>query len=124
MQNVFNDNKNKLLGAKGEDAVAKYLEKKGFAIICKNYRKRFGEVDIIVKKKEIICFVEVKTRKKKYFPLSSIIVAKKRKNIIATAKSYLYENKISDKVVRFDVALVQQEKDDLKIEYIENAFTC
>ena len=52
------------LGKNGEDAVAKHLEKNGFFIVAKNYRKNLGEIDIIASKKQTICFVEVKTRKK------------------------------------------------------------
>ena len=111
------------LGKNGEDAVAKHLEKNGFFIVAKNYRKNLGEIDIIASKKQTICFVEVKTRKKQYFPMAEIIVTKKKKHIIDTAKTYLYENNISDKVIRFDVALVRPHDNQYDIEYISDAFS-
>ncbi len=49
------------IGRLGEDIATKYLQNKGFAIICQNYRKKCGEIDIIAKKGGITHFVEVKT---------------------------------------------------------------
>src|SRR3989338_5050689 len=48
-------------GNLGEDIAARFLEGKGFEITERNYRKKFGEIDIVAKKEEIIHFVEVKT---------------------------------------------------------------
>ena len=50
-----------IIGRLGEDIAKKYLENKGFTIICLNYRKKCGEIDIIAKKGEITHFIEVKT---------------------------------------------------------------
>ncbi|KKU81973.1 MAG: putative endonuclease distantly archaeal Holliday junction resolvase [Parcubacteria group bacterium GW2011_GWA1_47_8] len=49
------------IGQLGESIAAKYLENKGFAIICRNYRKKYGEIDIIAQNGEILHFVEVKS---------------------------------------------------------------
>ncbi|MDO8483242.1 MAG: YraN family protein [bacterium] len=48
-------------GNLGEDIATRFLEKKGFEIIERNYRKKFGEIDIVAKRAEIVHFVEVKT---------------------------------------------------------------
>jgi len=48
------------LGFLGENIAARHLEQKGYEIITKNYRKPWGEIDIIAKKHDIITFVEVK----------------------------------------------------------------
>ena len=45
----------------GEDIAEKYLEGKGFTIVTRNYRKKFGEIDVVAKKDGRIHFVEVKT---------------------------------------------------------------
>jgi len=48
-------------GAIGEDIASKYLENKGYFVIDRNYRKKWGELDIIVQKNNILHFIEVKT---------------------------------------------------------------
>ncbi|MDD4989076.1 MAG: YraN family protein [Candidatus Pacebacteria bacterium] len=49
------------IGVKGEDAACKYLEKKGYRIVCRNYLKKWGEIDIVAQKDKKLYFVEVKT---------------------------------------------------------------
>ena len=51
------------LGKKGEDAACTYLERKGYVICRRNYRCRYGEIDIIAAKGGELSFVEVKTRR-------------------------------------------------------------
>lgn len=53
---------NKNFGAKGEDIAVNYLLDRGYDLIEKNFRSKFGEIDIVVKKDRKIYFVEVKTR--------------------------------------------------------------
>ena len=52
----------KKTGDRGEDYTAAYLKKNGYKILSRNYRKSYGEIDIIASKGKTICFVEVKTR--------------------------------------------------------------
>ncbi len=49
------------IGVKGEDIACKYLEKKGYRIVCRNYLKKWGEIDIVAQKDKKLYFVEVKT---------------------------------------------------------------
>jgi putative endonuclease len=51
----------RIVGDLGEDEAVKYLKKQGFTIIERNYLRKWGEIDIIAKKKGILYFVEVKT---------------------------------------------------------------
>ena len=54
----------KQTGDKGEAYAAKYLKKHKYKIIARNYKKPYGEIDIIAENKEVIAFVEVKTEKR------------------------------------------------------------
>ncbi len=49
------------IGRIGEDIAARYLENKGFVVVEKNYRKKYGEIDIITQKGKILHFIEVKS---------------------------------------------------------------
>ena len=54
--------RNKETGNRGESLAAEYLQIKGYKILGRNYRSKWGEVDIVAKDKDIIVFVEVKTK--------------------------------------------------------------
>lgn len=58
---MTNKSGNKKIGALGERIAVKFLENKGFRILERNYRKKYGEVDIIAKRGDSIHFVEVKS---------------------------------------------------------------
>lgn len=114
----------RIFGDQGEEAVAQWLIEHGFQILARNYQTRLGEVDIIATKGEVVAFIEVKTRKSNYFPISNTITYTKQKRIIRAATSFILKNKIQNKVLRFDVAAVtQQTSDRFDIIMIENAFT-
>ena len=50
-----------IIGSLGEDIACKFLKDKGFEIVARNYRKKFGEIDVVAKKAKRLHFVEVKT---------------------------------------------------------------
>ena len=115
----------KKTGDKGEDYTADYLKKNGYKILSRNYRKSYGEIDIIASKGKIICFVEVKTRHSGTLsqPYEAVDFRKQSK-IIKTAAAYLIQNRIESEC-RFDVSEVFVDKETLKLDrinYIENAF--
>lgn len=113
----------KLYGKMAESLVAQYLEKDGFTILAQNYTCRLGEIDLIGFKKETLVFVEVKQRTKSYFALSELITVSKQKKIIATAKYFLLHNEHSNKICRFDAALLEGALPTPQLTYIPNAFT-
>lgn len=115
----------KQTGEAGEEYCAKYLKKHGFKILDRNYRKPFGEIDIVAVKNNVLCFVEVKTRHYKSLtqPYEAVDF-RKRQRIINAAQAYLTE-KDYRMFCRFDVCEVITDKDTLKLlrlNYIENAF--
>ena len=113
----------KKLGNEGENIITTWLKQKKFTIISKNYRTRWGEVDIIAKKDDIISFVEVKTRLTRYFPIASVVTKSKQKKLIRTAKTFIAKNNIIDKTFRFDIAVVVRQRNSFEIQYLPNAFT-
>jgi len=109
---------NKKLGAKGEKTARKYLKRHGWKIIKKNYVSPFGEIDIIVRKGEVMAFVEVKTRVSDEYGTPSEAVDKRRKLRYISGANYFLRNKINDFVVLFDIIEVFEGQ----INHIENAF--
>ena len=114
---------NKALGNKGELFVVNYLQQKGFTVCSQNYRKFFGEIDIIAHKKQLYVFVEVKTRKSTTIAMGQLVNVSKQKKIIKTAQTFISEQQLYNKTFRFDVALLTKNKDEFAINYVENAFT-
>ena len=110
-------------GKAGEIAAAKFLKKSGYKILEKNFRKTYGEIDIIASKGENVAFVEVQTRKNDYFGTPAEFVTKeKQQKIIKCAYTYIQE-KYLDAEFTFDVIEVYMENKKVKdINHIKNAF--
>lgn len=114
-----------LIGAKGEEYAVDYLIKNGYIIRHRNYRVRFGEIDIVAENESYVVFVEVKTRhtNSAIRPYMAVDYYKQQK-IIKAAKMYLAEYQI-DKFCRLDVCEVYVDRQNLelrRINYIESAF--
>lgn len=112
----------KIIGIDGETLVIRYLTDRGFIILARNYRKMYGEIDIIALKSDLIVFVEVKTRSYHYIEPTEIITLSKQKKISMTAHAFIASREYDDKTYRFDVAFVTLVGENSSIEYIENAF--
>lgn len=111
-------------GKIGEDATAQKLQSEGFCIIARNYRKPFGEVDIIAQKKDLLIFVEVKLRTKKSIDLAELIRPSKQKKMFSVAKEFLSFHTKEELTYRFDVSLVTWEPNNqIHIDYIPHAFS-
>jgi len=110
-------------GTEGETAAAHYLEKNGYEIVKRNYRTCGAEIDLIAKKGETLCFVEVKTRKSSDFGLPEEFVDfRKRRKIIRATRVFIGRRKYADMYVRFDIVSVVYDGGKTKINHIENAF--
>ena len=107
---------------KGEKIAAEYLQGHGYQILTHNFRGRDFEIDLIVKKKNLIVFIEVKRRTSTNFvdPIEGVN-SKKRISMIKGAKYYLLINDLYDEVdVRFDVITIKGKEESL--EHYEDAF--
>ena len=106
-----------------EIEAANFLRKKRYALIDANYSTCFGEIDLIVKNKKYICFVEVKQRDAGSIALPAEFVnSAKQEKIKASAEIYLANNR-TDLQPRFDVIEIYTDNNKIKsIKHLENAF--
>ena len=111
------------LGRRGEKAAAKFLQKHGFKIVCRNYRCTLGEIDIVAREGPTLVFVEVKTRAYDE-PAPEVQVNRtKQHQLTKAARQFLARFGDSPPPARFDViAVIWAEGDDPKIRHIPNAF--
>lgn len=98
---------NSITGRFGEKIAVNYLENLGYKIIHKNYKCRFGEIDLIAAGKEEIIFIEVKTRKNlNYGYPFEVVTDSKLEKIRQTSQHFLLNNVCDYKnncCLRFDV---------------------
>jgi TIGR00252 family protein len=110
---------NRKLGSKWEHAAADYLKKSGYEILETNFRCRIGEIDIIAKAEDTLCFIEVKYRKTSRYGFAALAVTQAKQQIIRrVAQYYLYTHNIADTQCRFDVVAF----DAGNPQIIKNAF--
>lgn len=110
----------KALGKSGEDLAVEYLQNKSYQIISRNFRNRFGEIDIIAQDGDFVVLVEVKT--KRYIsqgrPEEQVDFFKQRKlRLLARAISKGYP----EKNIRIDVVAVDMTLPKPRINHIINA---
>ena len=111
-------------GKLGEALALEYLNKKDYATVSTGWRSRFGEIDLIVKNREFLVFVEVKLRKNANFAHAREYVGKIKQNKIrATASLWLSSHKTRLQP-RFDVIEIylKDGAETPEINHIENAF--
>jgi putative endonuclease len=103
----------KEIGSKAEVKAQEYLKNLEYTIVDTNFYSRFGEIDIIARKEDVLHFIEVKYSKR-YLPHFRITPIKMDK-IIKTIHYYMYTKKI-DSDYQIDAILIE----DTKIELVEN----
>lgn len=107
-------------GEAAESLAANFLRAQGLAISERNYRCRFGEIDLIAREGATLVFVEVRQRRSEsYGGAAASITAAKRARLIAAARHYLARHRALP-LCRFDAVLIRG--DPPRIEWIRNAF--
>ncbi len=111
----------KEIGDKGEALAAKTLKRRGYRIIERNFSVRnVGELDIVARDGEYLCFVEVRLRSNPEFGTPAQTVgAEKRRRLAHTAQVYIETRRLGRVPVRFDIAEVYG---DGRVELIKDAF--
>ena len=113
----------KRIGDRGEEIALRYLLRKGYSLVERNYRTRYGELDLILRHENTLVFVEVKLRRGKTFgdPLEAV-TERKQATIRAIAEQYLAEKEPEFEEARFDVIGILAGGASRGIEHVENAF--
>jgi len=110
------------LGKKGEEIALKILKNKGYSIICKNFRGRYGEIDIIAKDGDTLVFIEVKARRTlKYGEPEEAVDLRKIDKIKKLIDYFLLVNPVSHKEQRIEVISLKFDNAKLKSYKVINA---
>ena len=113
------------LGRRGESIAASLLRELGLQVLVRNYTTPAGEIDIVARDRDMLCFVEVKTRHRAIHSRPADAVGRDKKRRIArTAHRYLKEIGRPPLAYRFDIVEVLLENRWLRdLRYWPNAFT-
>ncbi len=112
------------LGKAGEDCACRELERRGYAILARRYRSRFGEIDIVSRDGETVVFVEVKARtSSRYGEPAEAVTLHKQARMTAIAEDYLARHRLRRACCRFDVVAISfGERGQPVVEVFQNAF--
>jgi putative endonuclease len=95
------------LGALGEAAAWGWYESRGYQLVARNWRCRIGELDLVVRRADLLVFCEVKTRRGRAFGGGwEAVTARKQAKVRAVAQAFLQSARVHVGDVRFDVASV------------------
>ena len=112
-----------IVGKTGEDLACAELERRGYAILARRYRTRFGEIDIIARDAQTIVFVEVKARHGDDFGGGAAAITRwKQRRIASMALDYLSRHHIGDRPCRFDAVTVDFEDTGARVTVYRDAF--
>ena len=116
---------NKEIGNYGETVAGDFLINNGYNILDMNYRNRYGEIDIICRKNNLIIFCEVKSRYTNSFgnPIESVTYYK-QKQIIKLSQIYLLYKKYHNYNIRYDIieVIFNNKNASFKLNHIKDAF--
>jgi len=111
-------------GHKSEQQACTYLKRQGLKLLLRNYRTPFGEIDLIMRQKETLVFVEVRFRRSNDFgtPAETVDLRKQAK-LRASAEYYLLQNKNkAHQACRFDVVAITANQNGETFQWLQNAF--
>lgn len=110
------------IGKEGEKTAEIFLKRKGFRIIETNFSCNFGEIDIIAKRKDVMHFIEVKTRSSRNYgsPIEAVTPYKVR-HIVKTVQFYILIKQLEGMEVSLDVIEIEVVEGRKYINHIENA---
>ncbi len=111
-----------LIGQFGEELACDYLAINKLKIVARNYRTRFGEIDIIAWDGKQFVFIEVKAKNTSNFGKPyEMVTERKKKKIVATAKSYLLDHGHDLETQDWRIDIVSIDYENSKVEWLKNA---
>ena len=111
------------IGSRGEDAAADAYRRRGYRIVARNWRCALGELDLIVERRGVLVFCEVKSRRDTDFGGGyEAVTWKKRAKVRALAQAFLQGSASHPLAIRFDVASVALRGSRSTVEVFEDAF--
>lgn len=111
------------LGKHGEDLACAELQRRGYSILDRRYRTKFGEIDIVASVDDVTVFVEVKTRIGEQFGAGAeALTAWKQRRLTQMAVDYLARHRLYDRPCRFDVVAIDMDGDRPRIDVYIHAF--
>ena len=94
-------------GASGEDAAVRHLCGLGYAILDRNFKTRFGELDIVARDQKTTVFVEVKRRETTgHGTAADFVGPSKMRRVVGAARVYAAKHSLSEGLIRFDVIAI------------------
>ena len=117
------DDARQSLGKWGEDVACAELTRRGYEILARRYRCRFGEIDIVCRHEGVLVFVEVKARRGDAYGGGELAVTPaKQRRIGQMAVDFLSRRRLHDQPCRFDVVAISVEMGPPRVDVYENAF--
>ena len=110
-------------GRSAERQAARWLRRRGYRILALNYRIRGAELDLVARRGEMLCFVEVKARGDgSWFDALEAIHPQQLRRIVRAAESYLLAYP-HDGPMRFDIMTIEQGSGHQRIRHLPDAFS-
>jgi len=113
---------NRSFGTAAEVRALDFLRAKGYTLLHTNYRYRKAEVDLIVRKENLIVCVEVKARSYLYYGDPASFVSKKKIKLLALAMDFYMQQMDPELEVRFDIISIHLNGKKWIIDHLEGAF--
>lgn len=119
LRTLFKKDRATARGGTAELAAQKHLEDRGYSTLAANQSTRFGEVDLVMEKGDVVVFVEVRQRASPAFgSAAETVTFKKQSRIAKAALAFVKLHGLARRPMRFDVVSIDGEK----LSHIENAF--
>lgn len=112
------------LGRWGEDLAVRYLKGRGYTVLARNFRTRWGEIDVVAQEEGSLVFVEVRTRRSGTYGVpEESLTEEKKAHLVVTAQEYLQAHGAEGQQWRIDLLVIEVGRGGKpkRMELLENA---